>query len=60
MALVLVGGGLGAWAAIAKLSGAVVAGGTLVVESSVAKSKFSSYTPACVSAFINVDLPTFV
>ncbi|HLC08014.1 MAG TPA: HlyD family type I secretion periplasmic adaptor subunit [Methyloceanibacter sp.] len=37
VALVLVGGGLGAWAAIAKLSGAVVAGGTLVVESSVKK-----------------------
>jgi len=32
-----VGGGLGAWAAIAKLAGAVVAGGTLVVESSVKK-----------------------
>jgi HlyD family secretion protein len=36
-ALVLVGGGLGVWAAVAKLSGAVVAGGTLVVESSVKK-----------------------
>jgi len=36
-ALIIVGGGLGAWAAIAKLAGAVVAGGTLVVESSVKK-----------------------
>jgi len=36
-ALVIVGGGLGAWAAIAELAGAVVAGGTLVVESSVKK-----------------------
>jgi HlyD family secretion protein len=36
-ALIIVGGGLGAWAAIAELAGAVVAGGTLVVESSVKK-----------------------
>jgi membrane fusion protein, type I secretion system len=36
-ALIIVGGGLGAWAAVAKLAGAVVAGGTLVVESSVKK-----------------------
>jgi HlyD family secretion protein len=36
-ALIIVGGGLGAWAAFAKLAGAVVASGTLVVESSVKK-----------------------
>jgi HlyD family secretion protein len=36
-ALAVVGGGLGAWAGIATLAGAVVAGGTLVVESSVKK-----------------------
>src|SRR5262245_50798632 len=37
LALALVGGGLGVWAAIAQLAGAVVAGGVLVVESSVKK-----------------------
>jgi HlyD family secretion protein len=36
-AFFLVGGGLGVWAATAQLAGAVVAGGTLVVESSVKK-----------------------
>lgn len=36
-ALAVIGGGLGAWAGIATLAGAVVAGGTLVVESSVKK-----------------------
>jgi len=37
IALVLVAGGLGVWAAIAELSGAVIAAGRLVVESNVKK-----------------------
>ena len=36
-ALVLIAGGFGVWGAMAKLSGAVIASGTLVVDSNVKK-----------------------